>query len=102
MLVDWFIYHLQPQIIIMDRLYHYKNPRLIKVLEIEDNYQKHKARLLKIETAKNQRRDLALEGIYNYRRSKFISDVHKAKDRRDKLMKENTMIHDSLKKVYTR
>ena len=86
----------------MDKVYQYKNPRLIKVLEIEDNYQKHKARLLKIDTTKNQRKDLVLEGINNYRRSRFISDLYKARDKRDKLIKENTMIHDSLKKVYTR
>ena len=93
---------LQPQIIIMDRLYQLKNPRLLKVLEIEDNYQKHKARLLKIETAKSQKKELVLEGINNYRRSRFISDMFKARDKRDRLVKENTMIHDNLRKVYTR
>ena len=37
----------------MEKFLQYKNPRLLKVLEIEDNYQKHKARLLRIETTKN-------------------------------------------------
>lgn len=44
----------------MDRLLKYKNPRLLKIIEIEDSFQKHKARLLKIETTKHQKKDIVL------------------------------------------
>lgn len=71
----------------MDRSIQYKNPRLLKVLEMEDNFQKHKARLFNINTTKTQKKNFVMEGINNYRRSRFISDMFKAKDKRNKLVK---------------
>jgi hypothetical protein len=66
------------------------NPKLLRALEIECNYQKHKARLLKITTAKHNKtpkRDEVMEGINNYKRNRIVSDIFKAKDKHTKLTK---------------
>ena len=80
------------------------HPRLLKILEIECNYQRHKARLLKIETnkARTVKKDQIMDGVNNYRKSRFLSDMFRAKDNHQKLVKENSLLHDNLKKVYLR
>ena len=61
------------------------NPKLLRALEIECNYQKHKDRLLKITCSKTKtrtvKRDEVLEGINNYKKNRIISDIFKAKDK---------------------
>lgn len=80
------------------------NPKLLTALEIECNYQKHKDRLLKIGTNKTKsrmvKRDEVLEGINNYKKNRIISEIFKAKDKHEKLVKENSIIHTNLKKLY--
>ena len=79
------------------------HPKLLKALEIECNYQKHKTRLLQIKTNKSykhQKRDETLEGINNYRRNRIVSDIFKAQDKHIKLAQENKIIHSNLKSLY--
>lgn len=68
------------------------NPKLLRALEIECNYQKHKDRLLKIVTSKTvkiPKEDEIAIGIKSYKRNRIISDIFKARDKHSKIVQEN-------------
>lgn len=84
----------------------YKNLRILRVFEIEKDYRKHKDRLMRIQTNMpstiNRDKEQRVQHINTFKRHKLLSEVNKAKDRDAKLVHENLLIHESLKKVYLR
>lgn len=80
------------------------NPKLLKALEIESNYQRHKTRLLQIRTnnsvMKPSKRDGSLDGINNYRKNRILSDLFKVQNKHTRLAEENKLIHTNLKNLY--
>ena len=81
--------------------------RLMKIFDIESQYQKHKSRLLSIRTLDAKRRVSHstiknVEAINSYKKNRLTSDLYLEKEKISKITNENSQLHANLIKVYKR
>lgn len=72
--------------------------KLMKIYEIEKNYQRHKERLLCINTTDNKVKTLAnintnIDKINSFKRGRIQSETFTDKERTNKIFQENLKIH---------